>query len=383
MGFIAAAAARAVHAADAAASAAAIVAGHVDLRAVDAAVDAARTAVDPALTATHAVAATHAVTAARAAAVAYAGAYAAAIMDDALGLEDGRLTPEQLGHAALWPTGAANGPPEIDDAWTEMSTQLRMLGNHWRVWIDWYEEVSAGSPPAPRRSEEWEMAFTDVAKPLPWDDSAAAVNTEISARLAKLTEGSAVPTPPTAQAQTEPAKGERRRTKSSRSPPRTKIGKAVLQNKAAIALSIEPLLLLIDQRIDALRGERPNSDEARAKVDDSISEYQSLKTRVQELQAASLSFAGGKVEEKVVVAHTMSFAEGVSAWWTKRHEEICSLAFRTGLRTVEVGVFVGCLSLCELAGVGGPLTTGLAAALIGGKPIIGALKSLSKMLSKN
>jgi hypothetical protein len=115
-----------------------------------------------------------------------ASAISAAIRNDGLELGDGRRTPKEVGRSELWPTGVANRPQKVADAWSKMSAQLRALGNHWQVWIAWYEEVLAGSPPSPERSEAWEMAFTDVEETLPWKDLAAAVNTEIAARLAKL-----------------------------------------------------------------------------------------------------------------------------------------------------------------------------------------------------
>jgi hypothetical protein len=80
----------------------------------------------------------------------------------------------------------ADASPEIDDAWTDLSTQLRGFGPNWQIWTDWYDAVVVGSPPAPPHSEAWDAAFTDVDEPLPWYDGAEAVNTEIARRLAKL-----------------------------------------------------------------------------------------------------------------------------------------------------------------------------------------------------
>jgi hypothetical protein len=126
--------------------------------------------------------------AARAAASAAASAARAtrdsdAVTSDLSTLDDGGSTPEQLARSKLWPTGISDMPPEVSEAWSSMSAQLRALGSHWHVWIDWYDEVLMGSPPAPRRSEAWEMAFTDVERPLPWPGFADAVNTEIARRL--------------------------------------------------------------------------------------------------------------------------------------------------------------------------------------------------------
>ncbi|EJW11619.1 hypothetical protein A33M_2978 [Rhodovulum sp. PH10] len=67
-----------------------------------------------------------------------------------------------------------------------MAADLGRLGSHWRVWLNWYDEILAGSPPSPERSEAWDAAFTDVNEPLPWDDGPEAVNLAIQARLDAL-----------------------------------------------------------------------------------------------------------------------------------------------------------------------------------------------------
>jgi hypothetical protein len=109
-------------------------------------------------------------------------ATSAALEYDCSRLVEGQ-SPQQLGHAKLW---FANPPRDVLDRWRQASRQLRALGGHWGVWVDWYDAVLAGSPPAPSRSEAWEMAYTDVEEPLPWEDGALAVNMAIIARLAKL-----------------------------------------------------------------------------------------------------------------------------------------------------------------------------------------------------
>jgi hypothetical protein len=164
------------------------VAGAATSAASDAVYADAHIAAHTALTVYASDAASAAVNAVATAISADASGVATAIWNDVSVLKDGRWTPEQLGHAGLWLTGIADRPRKIADAWAKMSAQLRGLGNHWQVWIAWYDEVLEGSPPAQRRSEEWEMAFTDVGEPLPWDDLAAAVNEEIAARLRRLRE---------------------------------------------------------------------------------------------------------------------------------------------------------------------------------------------------
>jgi TIR domain len=107
---------------------------------------------------------------------------------DAAALESGGR-PDLLAHAALWPA-AGSLATEAQADWLHLAQNLRRIDKSWEVWIDWYEEVLAGSPPSPTRSEAWEAACTDVQhpsypwqRPLPWDNGPAAVNLAIKARL--------------------------------------------------------------------------------------------------------------------------------------------------------------------------------------------------------
>jgi hypothetical protein len=322
--------------------------------------------------------------AARALDFAFAGeritsAAARAVTYDAHGLQERRWTPEELNQMELWPAEIGGTPSRIGGAWLGMSAELRALRNNWEVWTAWYDDVLAGPLAGTEHSEQWEMAFTDVGEPLPWDKGAAAVNGEIAARLRRL------PKLGHKEASTEHgesahvnkrATADKPTTTSRKSPPQTQIGRAVLKNKAQIVFSIEPLLVLIDQKIAALREERPNSDEAHAKRDEAIAQYEDLKSRLEGLRAAASNYNGGKAEEKSVVSQVKSFADGVSAWWTKHHTHICEKAY-------DAALFSGCVGVCWLAGSGGALAVAVSAALVGGKPIVDALKALPKRFGKS
>jgi hypothetical protein len=250
-----------------------------------------------------------------------------------------------------------------------MSADLRRLGPHWQIWIDWYDDILAGTPPGRERSEEWEMAFTDVGEPLPWDDGAEAVNTEIARRLGNLK--SDKPTEHEAEIN-KPALSKTGLAATK------EIQNAIARNNSAIILSIEPLMASIELEIEKLQSIRPNSEEAQKSNRESIAQYETLLNQLRELQAALKKFASDKNNRHLPVTQSLSFSEGVSAWWAKHHERICASAVSTGLRATEAGIFVGCVSICAMAGVNSWLTTGLTAALIGGRPIVEALKSLSR-----
>jgi hypothetical protein len=163
------------------------VAAHVVAAATDAAAAAARRPAADVIAAT--IRATLAArAAARGTAAQFGGAAtSASVEDDISPLVNGR-TPAQLGHAKLWSIHTGDLSPQALDMWFAMSRRLLTRGNHWQVWIDWYDDVLIGSPPAVQRSEAWEMAFTDVEESLPWDSGAAAVNGEIATRLRRLNE---------------------------------------------------------------------------------------------------------------------------------------------------------------------------------------------------
>jgi hypothetical protein len=84
-----------------------------------------------------------------------------------------------LATAPLWPCEV---PRWAGDSWGELVKRFHLSGDHWHVWITWYNNILQGSP----RTEGWELAFTDLPEPLPWDKSPEAVNRVIAARLEAL-----------------------------------------------------------------------------------------------------------------------------------------------------------------------------------------------------
>src|SRR5882672_10219168 len=107
----------------------------------------------------------------------------AAIFRDAFRLVHG-IPPEQVARAPLWrPAEEGGTPPAVRQAWHELASVLRHNGEHWQVWVDWYDYVLEGSPPATLRDDVWETAFVEIPQPLPWHAGPKSVNTEIAARL--------------------------------------------------------------------------------------------------------------------------------------------------------------------------------------------------------
>lgn len=158
----------------------------------------------------------------------------------------------------------------------------------------------------------------------------------------------------------------RRVTKSKA---RTKIGKAVEANEKEINLAVAGLILQIDAKIEALRGERPNSDEAIAERNAHINEYEQRRTELEHIRTMVTAFKKGTEKEANVVRSLKAFADGVELWWKKRHDAILTKTFDMGLFTTAVGI-------CSMAGAGGKMAVAVSAVLVGGKPVAQALKGL-------
>jgi hypothetical protein len=116
-----------------------------------------------------------------------AGALQAAIRRDAQQLSELNISAVQLSDSVLWPPSVAG---KSGEAWQDLSRQLQMLGSHWWVWANWYEEYALHEPRAGRIEAE-DAAFTDLPGELPWHDGAEAVNTEIARRLREIRDGKA------------------------------------------------------------------------------------------------------------------------------------------------------------------------------------------------
>jgi membrane-bound inhibitor of C-type lysozyme len=158
-------------------------------------------------------------------------------------------------------------------------------------------------------------------------------------------------------------------SEGTKSKARTKIGKAVEANEKEINLAVAGLILQIDAKIEALQGERPNSDEAIAERDAQITKCERKRAELEHIQTMVAAFKKGTVKEAKVVKSVKTFADGVASWWNKGHDAILTKTFDMGLFTTAVGV-------CSMAGAGGKMAVAVSAVLVGGKPVAQALKGL-------
>jgi hypothetical protein len=135
---------------------------------------------------------------------------------------------------------------------------------------------------------------------------------------------------------------------------------AVRSNQAALQLSGLSLLASLDAKLELIRSERSNSEEA--------ARYEDLKRRVEQFLSASSS------KDDVPIAETaLSLADGLRDWWDKDHVNICTKA-------LNIGLFAGGLSMCAAAGVLGPLSVVTVGTLIVGKQFTRALEASAKLL---
>lgn len=147
----------------------------------------------------------------------------------------------------------------------------------------------------------------------------------------------------------------------------------VKNNKDSILMGLAGLAALIEEKLEDLRRQKPNSEEGITTLNAMISDYEKLKAEVDELREAVEKFIAGKIKEPTITKKATSFGEGVANWWSKGHEGIVSTSYSTGM-------FLSAVALCSLIGVNPTFAAGVAGVLVGGKTVAGALKSLTKKL---
>ncbi len=157
---------------------------------------------------------------------------------------------------------------------------------------------------------------------------------------------------------------------------RSKIGKAIIDNRSQVQITTAALSFLINEKLESLRSQRPNSVHAKRDRDEQLADYESLRKQLAEFRAAVELFVGGSGKEGVAVKTARTFAAGVGSWWNRNHYRICERAF-------EMGLFLSAVGICSIVGVGGPTSVIISGALAGGKPVVDALKSMAKLISKN
>jgi hypothetical protein len=154
---------------------------------------------------------------------------------------------------------------------------------------------------------------------------------------------------------------------------RTRVGRALTVNTDQLLTAIATSILLIEEKLRALSHERPNSDKAIAERDSSIEDLTRIKSHLEVIRKLPEQLNKGTVSETMASKSVKTFAEGVKAFWNKRHEIICARAY-------DAALFSSLVLVGSLAGSPGGWTLAVSAAMVGGKPVMDGLKGLSKKL---
>jgi hypothetical protein len=150
----------------------------------------------------------------------------------------------------------------------------------------------------------------------------------------------------------------------------TKIGKAIEADEKAINLAISGLILQIDDKLDKMRDERPNSDEAKARAAEEISELEKMKAELERIRELVAAFAKGKAPEKEVVKSVKTFRDDLQGWWDKSHDSLLTT-------TAKSALFVSSAGVLAMMDANTPAALAVAGAIIGGK-VMKKIKKLGK-----
>jgi hypothetical protein len=153
----------------------------------------------------------------------------------------------------------------------------------------------------------------------------------------------------------------------------TKIGKAIEGNEKQIVLAIEALQLQIEDKLTNLKGDLPNSPEAIAKKNASVSEFEKMKAELESIKGAVRQFKKAEIKENEVVQTVHTFKDSLGKWWDKSHDTIYSSASNSAL-------FLGATGLLHTINADSATALAIAGSLIGGEAVAKVLKSLPRGL---
>jgi hypothetical protein len=155
----------------------------------------------------------------------------------------------------------------------------------------------------------------------------------------------------------------------------TRIGQAALANEKEINLAIDGLVLQINAKLEVLTAERPNSDEAKAKVAQEVSDFERMKSELERIRESVAAFKKGKAPEQEVVKATKSFRQGVEQWWDKKSDEIINT-------TAKGALLVGSIGLLALMKADSVTAIGAVATVINGGAIADKAKKIGRAIKR-
>ena len=292
----------------------------------------------------------------------------------------------------VWSNHTVEFPIELFAVWAAMRDRLMSLDDDFAVWAEWYQGILHGEKNGRYLfglpTERALRLNVDIALiPEEFWQSPARANAEIRrlvevargegvAQVAEpeaVSPGSAGAIPPGLEDIYDDPEPKKPRNKKAKAP-KTAIGKAMVANVAPIALQAALLIPLIDQEIERVKAERPNSEEAISAQAEHVQKLEKLKTDTLELQKASVDLAEEKITEKEALKKANAFLQPFSDCWNKDGEAFV----RAGIGS---GLFLGAVGIAHLLGMAlSPLvTTTVLGAIVAEKPLVSVLKSAKGM----
>ncbi len=253
------------------------------------------------------------------------------------------------------------------------------LPEHFRIWIEWYEFVQAGERNGrylfglpTERALRLNVDFALIDDSL-WEGEPADLHAEMRRLIdvARQTganysvDSKREPDPPQkTEKQVKPPRGKKMQR------PKTAIGRAMVDYALQIALQASLLIPLVDQEIERLKAERPNSDETIAHRDALIAKLEKLRADTRALRDTPNELNGGVISENEAIEKANAFLQPFRDCWSENGKAFVEVGIRSGL-------FLGAISIASLLGIAATpaIATTVLGAIAAEKPLATVLKA--------
>jgi hypothetical protein len=280
-------------------------------------------------------------------------------------------------------------PDDVAAAWADLRLRLLTTGDDWDVWVNWYEDRLAGRASL---GEAFDIAVATLPDEL-WRQGPASVNARIKQLIAEHTPPEPIPAKghgprvernPEASGTAPPkTRPPRNISRSSTQTPTTLIGKALHQRREEVLIALAAVTVLIDEKLAQLNYNPPNSDEARTQWDEAINELKELKIIVDQLRHDVHAYITGSKTEKDTVRTAKAFRTGIEEYWSKNSMKLIDRGLNAVQSGVSIGLFLAGVGACTAMGQGSAVTTAICGAIVGGKPVVEALRAIAQKTQKS
>lgn len=139
-------------------------------------------------------------------------------------------------------------------------------------------------------------------------------------------------------------------------------------NSNAIIITTRALAVQLDAKLEALRKDRPNSDDRIAARDAAISEYEELRARVADLENAVATLRKKSPQTAKVAKVGTRFGKTFSRWWSKSGPKVLD-------KSADAGIVMSSAAILALIGVNPTIAAAIAATVVTRKSMAGILKA--------